>query len=302
VRDCLTQYCVLFTTQEGSDWEALSFSMQTMAHHVLLVLHKLVVARSYSKSAKTLTMEILLLILELIVSALCVFLAAIGLIMWHPVSAALEYFKNSEKSDFDLTKLEPYPLRPIEGKGAYRMNMGLRRLDFQNWLTIDKNYLQEHHVRSELLASEKGRVMRCLAGSEAACAEVLEVVVEHLTKHYPSAFQISRRNGKPTICITATGETFQVASPYGGLSPLEIAARLTMEDLSVLINHRKGAEYFLYASLTSYLFARSPSSRAASATMFPVGWNIGQRIGWPLSKLHSPVPTWKASIGGTVNQ
>jgi hypothetical protein len=220
-----------------------------MAHHHLLPqLRKLLLAHSRSTPTKPLTMEIVVLILANIVAAFLLFLAMAGFVIWLPVPTARKHVDIPRKDELELDSLEPYPLRPIEGKPKYKMNMGLRRLDRVNWLTIDKNFLPQHLVRSELLSREKNRVLRCLAGSEAACAEALEVVVEHLTQRYPNAFRMSRRNGKVTVCITATGETFQVSSPYGGMSPLEIAARLSMEDLNVLIQHRKDAEYFLYAS------------------------------------------------------
>ena len=36
----------------------------------------------------------------------------------------------------------------------------------------------------------------------------------------------------------------------------------------------------------------------ASATLFPVGWSVQDRIGWSLSQLHCEVPTWQKKVGG----
>jgi hypothetical protein len=223
-----------------------------MAHQPVLLSLKLLLTHSHSKPIKPLNMDILWLLLVNVFAAFCVFLAMAGVVVWFPVSTSRKLVEASWKDDFDFASLEPYPLRPIEGKARYKMNMGLRRMDSKNWLTIDKNYVKEHQVRSELLEKEKDRVIRCLSGSEAACTEVLEVVVEHLTQRYPEVFRIGMRDGKRTIFITATGETFQITKPHSGMCPLEIAARLSMEDLSVLISDGKDTEYVLYASTSSH--------------------------------------------------
>src|SRR6266536_4067390 len=219
-----------------------------MDHPLLLNLHKLYLTHHQSKAPKPLTMDILWLILFNILAAFCLFPAMASVIIWTPASTVRKHMKTSLNDDFDINSLEPYPLPPIEGKSRYKMNMGLRRMDRKNWLTIDKNYLKEHQVRSVLLSSKRNGDIQCLAGSEAACMEVLDVVVEHLTQRYPDAFRLSKSKEKQTVTITATGKAFPVTSPYAGMSPLEIAARLSMEDLNVLINHRKAAEYVLYAA------------------------------------------------------
>jgi len=58
-----------------------------------------------------------------------------------------------------------------------------------------------------------------------------------------------------------------------------------MEDLSVLMRNDQD-EYYL----------------AASATLFPVGWSVKERIGWTLARVHAPVPGWQEKIGRSVNK
>lgn len=36
--------------------------------------------------------------------------------------------------------------------------------------------------------------------------------------------------------------------------------------------------------------------RQASFTMAPAGWYISERIGWPLWKIHGPVPIWDVKL------
>lgn len=145
----------------------------------------------------------------------------------------------------DIKRMAPYPAQPIKGRERYRVMMDVRRLDVDNWLTLDKNYMDEHVVRSQLLEHEKEKVLQCLPESYEACLEVLEGVVEFLTQRFVNMFDMEKRGEHTTVYNKVTGETFV----FGGdkstqMDPLEIAVRLTMEDLSILMKNPDG-EYYL---------------------------------------------------------
>jgi hypothetical protein len=123
--------------------------------------------------------------------------------------------------------------------------MGLRKLDEWNWLTVDKNYMKEHQVRDNLLQNQREDVIHCLPESQDACAEVLEEVTKFLRDRYPSMFQMKKSGRETEIHNTKTGETFVFGGTSNMMEPLEIAARLTMEDLSVLMKNADG-EHYLY--------------------------------------------------------
>ena len=67
---------------------------------------------------------------------------------------------------------------------------------------------------------------------------------------------------------------------------METAARLAMEDFNILVKDLEMGEYLLMAS----------------ATLFPAGWQLQERIGTSMANLHSPVPGWQEKLGGTVNR
>lgn len=151
------------------------------------------------------------------------------------------------------TAMAPYPADPIRGRERYRVMMDVRRLDTRNWLTIDKNYISEHAVRRALLQREKSKVLQCLPESRAACGEALEEVVAFLCARFPGMFECERTGEKGmTVRNKAVGETFVVGGEDekgdgDGSEALEVAARLAMEDLSVLMKNADG-EYYLYVS------------------------------------------------------
>lgn len=148
----------------------------------------------------------------------------------------------------DVTQRAPYPCNAIKGNQKFRITMGLRKLDELNWLTVDKNYMREHEIRDSLLQNQRDDVLQCLPESKAACAESLEVVAEFLCERYPSMFHMETCGAARKIHNVKTGESFVIDDANSTAEPLEIAVRLAMEDLSVLMKNDDG-EYYLYVSL-----------------------------------------------------
>lgn len=157
-------------------------------------------------------------------------------------------FKNENiKPPADLKGMAPYPAQPIKGRERYRIMMDIRKLDSQNWLTLDKNYMEEHRVRDHLLREKKGTVLQCLPESVEACQEALEQVSNFLCQRFPSIFQTEIVDSKPSIRNRMTGEMFEIggtALNEKATDALEAAVRLTMEDLSILMKNDED-EYYL---------------------------------------------------------
>ncbi|ESZ94001.1 hypothetical protein SBOR_5613 [Sclerotinia borealis F-4128] len=173
--------------------------------------------------------------------------------------------------------------------------MGLKRLDQSNWLTIDPTYLPEHTLRASLLDTQRPCVLQVLPPAIPATHELLELVVEFLLQRYPTDFTLvlpdfSAADGKPSepkIFNRLTNETHIIGPTCA--HPLEIAARLCMEDFNILL--------------------RDPSEGVdavwklqASATLFPAGWKLQERIGCSMAVLHGPVPGWNEKLGKSVER
>ena len=156
---------------------------------------------------------------------------------------------STKAEGFDLQALEPYPRHPSSQSRKFHMTMGLRKLDVDNWLTVDKTYMSQHRVRNEILADKKYKVLQCLPGSEAACVELLDLMVDFLTEKYPAMYKLVEGDGNvKRIRNTETGEEFSLEQPFDGIAPLEIAARLVCEDINVLKQGSGGGEHHLYVS------------------------------------------------------
>lgn len=151
--------------------------------------------------------------------------------------------KTADEQDVTLTA--PYPCNAIKGSRKFRITMGLRKLDARNWLTVDKNYMKEHEIRNSLLKNERKKVFECLPESREACVEILEIVSDFLCERYPSMFRMKKDGAKTEIQNVKTGETFVSGGSDSTMEPLEIAVRLAMEDLNVLMQNSEG-EYYMY--------------------------------------------------------
>ncbi|PGH37034.1 hypothetical protein GX50_00017 [[Emmonsia] crescens] len=187
----------------------------------------------------------------------------------------------TRKEGFDLEKLPPYPVEQVKGRARYRTNMGLKRLDQHNWLTIDKNYMEQHELRDALFQTQRIKVFQCLPEAQHACEELLQEVATYLCGRYPTIFEMD----KDAVKITKTGEIFCLGDPTDDLEPLEAAARLAMEDFSILLENDSGQSYL-----------------AATASLFPVGWCAAERIGYTIAQMHGPVPLWHKEIEFSVDK
>lgn len=151
----------------------------------------------------------------------------------------------------DVKRMAPYPAQPIRGRERYRIMMDIRKLDAQNWLTIDKNYMNEHRVRTQLLHEKKEQVLRCLPESIGPCQEALEEVSDFLCERFPNMFEMSVKDDRKIVENRMTSDSFTVSgrNPKEGFTEaLEAAVRLTMEDLSILMMNKEG-EFYLYVQI-----------------------------------------------------
>lgn len=195
-------------------------------------------------------------------------------------------FLSSKSQERAPSDVKPYQIPALKVLTTRKVGLGLKRLEHSNWLTVDDKYLLEHNLRIQLLSTCRSNVIECLPPSLPACYEVLDLAVSFLTTRYPTQFSVSKSASGPIVENHLTGESFPIGAHPHCRNPLEIAALLAMEDFNVLIKDPVTGEYNLMAS----------------ATLFPAGWKLQERIGTSLASLHAPVPGWNEKLGGHVNR
>ncbi len=184
-----------------------------------------------------------------------------------------------------LGKYMRYPF----AEGNYSLALGLVPMAEETWLDIDEHYAAEMREKARRLREEYPAVFCALPGSERGQAEVLDMLLEHLTIFYPNFFRISRA-ATPLSADDAiepdarienliNGETWRVGD--FSAAPLDLAARLIQEDLCLMSPDGKG----------TYLLS-------AGSVCFPLRWELTEKFGLPMAAIHHAVPGYDEKLAG----
>ncbi len=148
--------------------------------------------------------------------------------------------------------------------------IGVRPLDPADWIDVDARlpaYLAE---KARLEDERPEAVFAAEPGTEAAQAEILRLLADHLPARFPEVY---RRVGE-RIDIVPAGRSVELAA---GDPPLRLAARLVAEDL--ILMRRDGRGWRL----------------AAGALSFPSAWTLADKFSRPMEEVHGPVPGFGAA-------
>lgn len=156
---------------------------------------------------------------------------------------------------------------PYDGSSRL-FEIGLKPLDPDAWIEVDSHLAAHLAEKDRLAAAYPEEVFAAEPDTEAAQAEVLALLVEHLPRRFPGIY---RRDGE-TIEIVPAARRISLT----GAEPLRIASRLVQEDLVLM---RRG---------------ESGWRLAAGALSFPSSWRLRDKFGQPIHEIHGPVPGFGA--------
>ena len=160
---------------------------------------------------------------------------------------------------------------PTPYDGSSRLfQIGVKPLDPAEWIDIDTHLPAFLSEKERVSATHAEEVFVAESGTEAAQAEVLALLAEHLPRRFPDVYW---RSGE-VIEILPAGRRVALDAP--GLAPLCIAARLVQGDLVIL---RKGEAGWRLA---------------AASLCFPSSWALREKFGQPMREIHAPVPGFGA--------
>ncbi|MEP7454340.1 DUF3445 domain-containing protein [Phyllobacterium sp. SB3] len=159
---------------------------------------------------------------------------------------------------------------PYDGS-AQPFTIGLHQLDIKDWIEIDENLLAYLAEKQRLFELHADRIFVEEDGTQAAQAEVLELLATHLVEHYPDLYA---RSGN-SIAINGWPEPVELNS--GQTAPLLRAAKLVQEDL-VLMRKDEVRGWHL----------------AAASLSFPSSWMLLEKFGRSMDDIHAPVPDFNA--------
>ena len=162
-------------------------------------------------------------------------------------------------------------------EAPYWMMMGLIALKWPDWFEVDDELPAWLAEKDRLLADERGQVLAALPGSEAAQAELLELMAAHLAEHHAPT------HGREGDAIRVVPAARLVPLADRSTPAIERAARLVQEDLCLM--QQDGAGSWVLT---------------AACVCFPTRWNLAAKIGRPLDAIHAPVPGFADRVGPAV--
>ncbi|WP_227319444.1 heme-dependent oxidative N-demethylase family protein [Acidisoma silvae] len=159
--------------------------------------------------------------------------------------------------------LPPAPLYLPYEAGEQRMVMGLGAVQEPDWLEWDSRAPLQIAERQRLLAERRAEVLADTPGSEAACAELRDVLAGHLEAHRPG---------------------WKRPDWDADEHPLASVCPWAVEDFCLMKPGPEGAVLI------------------AAILCFPSRWRLADKIGKPMIAIHVPVPGYKEALGKPVDR
>ncbi|EED17580.1 conserved hypothetical protein [Talaromyces stipitatus ATCC 10500] len=173
--------------------------------------------------------------------------------------------------EFKIEKALPRPYRPF--RWNYHQTMSLKKLETDWWVELENTYKERIAQRKALYEKHGKDVLDWMPGSELACKELMEMVLQFICARYPQYFSI--RDDR--ILVNKILETEQ---DIRSKQPLEILMDNVPEDFAITLRDDK----------TGYYVFR------AGVICSSLGWNVGTKIGLQLHEIHAPVPDYKEKM------
>lgn len=152
--------------------------------------------------------------------------------------------------------------------------VALSRLETDWWLELENSYQSRISQRQKLFEQHGKAVLQSLPGSELACKELMEMVLQFLVARYPQYFSLSDDGSILNNRILNTTENIRE------VSPLLVLLNNVPEDFGIMLRHPVTGYYCLRAGII------------CSA----LGWNVGTKIGLQLHEIHAPIPDYKEKM------
>lgn len=139
------------------------------------------------------------------------------------------------------------------------------------WLEVESTYVERIAQRQELHRKHGKIIIDCAPAAEAACVELMEMVVQFLCTRYPNQFKYDPFASIFSNYILGT------SCRTKAIDPLKFLMDNVPEDFLLVLEDEKTGLYHLRAGVS------------CSA----VGWNMMAKMGKPLHEIHQPVPDYK---------
>jgi hypothetical protein len=144
--------------------------------------------------------------------------------------------------------------------------MGLRSIRPEDWIELDNHFPKYHAEKARRIHDRASKCCKTAPEAYPAALELLQELVDYLPCRYPTLF----RRTAVGIDSLWSGESFNITQRPLSEEPIVMCARLTQDDLALMIEKPDGQYYLL-----------------AGAILLAGFWRLEDKFGMPLSEIHT---------------
>ena len=121
-----------------------------------------------------------------------------------------------------------------------------------------------------------------MPGSEIACKELMEMVLQFLCSRYNHCFALELSESRQVFINRILETTTDLLCT----PPLVVLLNNVPEDYTIMIRNDDDGQYYLRAAIV----------------MTSIGWSVATKIGRPLDEIHDHVPLYKEKMRLSMNR
>ncbi|KAK6379244.1 hypothetical protein LTS17_006162 [Exophiala oligosperma] len=179
--------------------------------------------------------------------------------------------------NWSITETKPLPYRPFRYGPKYFVTMGLRNVNYDDWIELDNHYPRFHDDKARRIIERGPKCCRTSPEALPAALELLDELASYLPARYPTLYKRTETG----ILNLWSNEHIDTTSRPLPEDPMQSCARLTQDDLAIMIERPDGQYYLL-----------------AGAILLAGFWRLEDKIGMPLSEIHTSgdVPQFREKL------
>ncbi|KAF4952819.1 hypothetical protein FSARC_12561 [Fusarium sarcochroum] len=179
---------------------------------------------------------------------------------------------------FDIKTAEFRPFRPF--RWTYHQTMSLMKFEPDFWIELEKNYFDRLKQRKELWDRYGTDILNYAPGSELACRELMETVLQYLCIRYPNSFSLT--NSNTVFRNNLLNESTDLATTH----PLHVLFQHVPEDFAIMLRDERDGMYYLKAGFIC-------SS---------IGWTFGTHFERQLRAIHTEVNDYEEKMAKSMDR
>jgi hypothetical protein len=196
---------------------------------------------------------------------------------------AQHYPELDSLSNFHYATTSPLKIRPYKPK--YHLTMGLQNNPANDLIVMDKNYVSRLALRRRILQTHINTVIGYLPEAASAVQEFYTYIFSHhLPSRFPTMFSLSPSG---TLCNNnLTQQCAPVAPPSTAMALKTLAENVEDDFIFLLPDPQEEGTW----------------RAVAFDVLFPSGFDMSEKLGWPMKQIHKPIPGIEAKLGLSINR